>query len=579
MKVILAKNAGFCMGVRRAVDTTLDMVAKEKDSIATFGPLIHNPQVLDLLEDRGVSILREIPESHQGTVIIRAHGVPPERKELLQRSGAKVKDATCPRVVKVQVIIGKYRKQGYDTVIIGDRNHAEVEGLMGHAGPGVQIVSCKQDIDSLNLPGPYIIVSQTTQDERSFEQLSQCVVDIFPQGKIFNTICDSTHKRQEEVRHLCSEVEAMVVVGGKTSANTTRLGEIAKTMGRPVFMVESENDLNLAEISRYNVIGVTAGASTPTWMINLVVRVLESVPSPSDGVVKPFFFKLGWLILATNIYVSLAAASLTYICMQLLGLAADWRLPMLTAGYILAMHNLNRFTELRAKKISDPVKAYFFQRHRGVLFSFSSLALLLSLLLGYSLGNGPFLLLLLMSALGTLYSVHFIPRGLKPVFKVGKLREIPGSKTLFVSIAWAIITVLFPVLSSGRSIYDRETGLVFFFALSFAYVRCSLFDVFDMQGDSLVGRETLPVVLGAKKTLNILYGVLSVQLVLSAALFFTGVMPPISMLLLPAVLLFFLFALLYEKKILVSGPSLEFALDSVLLLLGLVTWIAAGGTG
>ena len=578
MKVILAKNAGFCMGVRRAVDTTLDMVQKESGRIATFGPLIHNPQVLDLLEDRGVSILKDIPDSHDGTVIIRAHGVPPEKKERLQRSGARVKDATCPRVVKVQVIIGKYRKQGYGTVIIGDRNHAEVEGLMGYAGPGVQIVSCEKDIDLLQLPGAYIIVSQTTQDERSFEQLSQRIVARFPQGKIFNTICDSTHKRQEEVRRLCDEVEAMVVVGGKTSANTTRLGEIASAMGRPVFMVESETDLNLAEISRYNVVGVTAGASTPTWMINLVVRVLESVPTASDGVVKPFFFKLGWLILATNIYVSLAAASLTYICMQLLGLAADWRQPALTAGYILAMHNLNRFTELRAKKISDPVKAYFFQRHRGVLFFFSSLALLLALVLGYSLGPGHFWLLFAMSVMGTLYSVHFIPRVLKPVLKVGKLQEIPGSKTLFVSIAWAIITVLFPVLQGAGTLPGAEVGLVFFFALSFAYVRCSLLDVFDMQGDSIVGRETLPVVLGVKKTLNILYGVLAVMLLLPAVLSYTGTMPPVCLLLLPGVLSFFLLALLYEKKILVSGPFFEFALDSVFLLVGLFIWIATGGS-
>ncbi|MEJ2689108.1 MAG: 4-hydroxy-3-methylbut-2-enyl diphosphate reductase [Deltaproteobacteria bacterium] len=538
MKVILAKNAGFCMGVRRAVDTTLDMVRKESGRIATFGPLIHNPQVLDLLEDRGVSILQEIPEEHHGTVIIRAHGVPPEKKKQLQHSGAKVKDATCPRVVKVQVIIGKFRKQGYDTVIIGDRNHAEVEGLMGHAGPRVQIVSSERDIESLNLPGPYIIVSQTTQDERSFEKLSKLVVEKFPQGKVFNTICDSTHKRQEEVRQLCHEVEAMVVVGGKTSANTTRLGEIAKSMGRPVFMVESESDLNLAEISRYNVVGVTAGASTPTWMINLVVRVLESFPTASDGVMKPFFFKLGWLILATNIYVSLAAAALTYICLNLLGLSFDWRLPALAAGYILAMHNLNRFTELRAKKISDPVKAYFFQRHRGILFFFSSLALLLSIALGYTLGLWPFALLLLMSVLGTLYSVHFIPRVLQPVFKIEKLQEIPGSKTLFVSTAWAIITVFFPVLAFSRAIIEPAVGLVFFFALSFAYIRCSLLDVFDMQGDSIVGRETLPVVLGMKKTIYILYGLLIAQLLFSVFLPYAGIMTAESILLLPGILLF-----------------------------------------
>jgi len=577
MKVILARNAGFCMGVRRAVDATLDTVAREQGNIATFGPLIHNPQVLDILEDRGVRILKEIPVHHQGTVIIRAHGVPPDQKERLQQSGANVKDATCPRVVKVQVIIDKFKKKGCQTVIIGDRNHAEVEGLMGYAGPSVQVVSCEKDIEELRLPGPYIIVCQTTQDEKAFEHLSEKIIARFPQGRVFNTICDSTHKRQEEVRRLCKEVEAMVVVGGKTSANTTRLGEIARSMGTPVFMVETENDLNLNKLRGYKVVGVTAGASTPTWMINLVVRVLESVPTIHEGILKPIFFKLGWLALATNIYVSLAAAALTITCMRLLGLADDWRPPLLTAGYILAMHNLNRFTELQSKKISDPVKAYFFQRQRGVLFFFSSAALVLSLLLGYSLGALVFVILTLMSIVGILYSVQFIPGILKPIFKVRKLREIPGSKTLFVSIAWAFITVILPLLGSGVEKSMAVISWVFIFSLSLAYVRCSLFDVFDMQGDRIVGKETLPVLLGEKITLNILYGVLAFDVCLITLPWAAGLRPAFSLLTLPAILLLFLLALLYEKKKLSSGPGFEFALDGVFLLLGVVAWFLIGG--
>ena len=146
MKVILAQSAGFCMGVRRAVETTLDLIQKEDKGVSTFGPLIHNPQVLNLLEERGVRILKEVPEKESGTVIIRAHGVPPSQKEQLQRTSATVKDATCPHVVKVQVIIRKYQKQGYATVIIGDRNHAEVEGLLGVTGNRGQVVSNAEDV-------------------------------------------------------------------------------------------------------------------------------------------------------------------------------------------------------------------------------------------------------------------------------------------------------------------------------------------------------------------------------------------------------------------------------------------------
>ena len=144
MKVILAENAGFCMGVRRAVETTLDMVRKE-EKIATYGPLIHNPQVLGLLEERGVDILQKIPDHCDGTIIIRAHGVPPESKGKLQQTGAKVHDATCPRVLKVQAIISRHRKEGYAAVIIGDKNHAEVDGLLGFTGGLGQVVSSEEE--------------------------------------------------------------------------------------------------------------------------------------------------------------------------------------------------------------------------------------------------------------------------------------------------------------------------------------------------------------------------------------------------------------------------------------------------
>jgi len=267
------------MGVRRAVETTLGMVEKHDSSIATFGPLIHNPQVLKLLEDQGVSILNEIPDQASGTIIIRAHGIPPEKKRKLEASGAKVEDATCPRVLKVQAIIARYKKEGYTTVIIGDRDHAEVEGLMGYAGERSQVVNSEADVDSLRIDSPYIVVSQTTQDEHLFEALKEKILARYPGGKVFNTICDSTHKRQEEVRQLCGMVDAIIVVGGRTSANTKRLGEIAEGLGCPVFMVESEEDLDRNALVRFSRVGVTAGASTPNWVIAKIVEVLKSIPA------------------------------------------------------------------------------------------------------------------------------------------------------------------------------------------------------------------------------------------------------------------------------------------------------------
>jgi len=277
MEIVLAKHAGFCMGVRRAVETTMGLVEKGRGPIATFGPLIHNPQVLQQLERQGVRVLKDIPGHANGIVVIRAHGVPPEQKAQLEASGATVEDATCPRVVKVQAIIDRYRKEGRSTVIIGDRDHAEVIGLMGYAGNTCQVVSTLAEAEALEVAGPYIIVSQTTQDEAMFERISASILERFPCGKLFNTICDSTHKRQEEVRQMCREVQALIVVGGKNSANTRRLAEIAEGLGVPVFLVETATELDKAALRRFAKVGVTAGASTPTWIIEQVVDLLGSL--------------------------------------------------------------------------------------------------------------------------------------------------------------------------------------------------------------------------------------------------------------------------------------------------------------
>ncbi len=144
------------------------------------------------------------------------------------------------------------------------------------------MVSDESDLDKLNLSGPYIIVSQTTQDEFSFTRVSEKITSVFPGGKVFNTICDSTHKRQDEVRDLCQKVQCMVVLGGKESANTRRLGLIAAEMGCPVFMGETAEDIDLDAIAKFDCVGVTAGASTPSWVIERVVKTLESLSEKTE---------------------------------------------------------------------------------------------------------------------------------------------------------------------------------------------------------------------------------------------------------------------------------------------------------
>ncbi len=561
------------MGVRRAVETTLDVIQKEDTGVSTFGPLIHNPQVLNLLGERGVKVLQDVPEQESGTVIIRAHGVPPVQKEKLKMAGATVKDATCPHVVKVQVIIKKYLKQGYGTVIIGDRNHAEVEGLMGFAGNMGQVVSTPEDVEKLQIESPYIIVSQTTQDEIIFEELSTMVLERFPGGRVFNTICDATHKRQEEVRILSQKVEAMVVVGGKNSANTKRLAEIAEGMGCPVFLVETEDELDLDALAKFESVGVTAGASTPTWMISRVVRILEDIPGKGEGTLKRFTGKLLWILLATNVYVSLAGGALTYTAEILQNHVPRLSHLLISFFYLLAMHNLNRFTDKNLQKFSDPLRAIFYEKYRWPLLITLAVSLVFALTLVFEHGIKSFLLLTGMSIFGILYSVQVIPRSVIPNIRVRGLKEIPGSKTFLVAVAWAFVTTLIPAWSDSR-VPDLLTVVVLFFVMLLVFVRNALIDVFEVQGDRIVGRETLPVCIGEKKTLFLLNIIMALLIVILLFMPLLGLMSEAGFWLLPGIVYIIGLNLLHNRGRIGPGPKLEFYLDTVFYLLAGLAWLA-----
>ncbi|MBW1650786.1 MAG: 4-hydroxy-3-methylbut-2-enyl diphosphate reductase [Deltaproteobacteria bacterium] len=276
MKVTIAQTAGFCMGVSRAVNMALtaSMQGGEKP-IYTYGPLIHNPQALQFLNEKGISILKNIPKTGAGTIIIRAHGVPPSDKKKIEKAGFNLIDATCPRVVRVQTIIAKYRKLGYTSIIFGDKEHPEVKGLIGCAGNKVRVVNRLSEFDNLPIFKKAVIVAQTTQNLYQFKQAVKTAKTGFPHYKIFNTICDSTRKRQEEIKKLADSVDAAIVIGSYNSGNTCRLAEIASQTGKPSFHIETETDIDFSLIARFKLVGVTAGASTPDWVIKNVCEAIE----------------------------------------------------------------------------------------------------------------------------------------------------------------------------------------------------------------------------------------------------------------------------------------------------------------
>jgi len=569
MKLIVAKTAGFCMGVRRAVEMVLDAPGKYKNPIYTFGPLIHNPSVLNLLKERGISVIEDIPEKGSGTILIRAHGVPSKVKTDLNKAGFNVIDATCPRVIKVQTIIKKHAEKKYAVIIIGDKNHPEVTGLLSYAGEKGNVVESIEEFNSLKVYDRGIIVAQTTQSTMFFEMVKKRALVKCPHYKIFNTICDSTAKRQEEVTRIAESVDAVVVVGGRNSGNTRRLAEIAAKTGKFACHIETEDELDLNKLSSARSIGITAGASTPNWIIKRVYRTLEMLPMKRGQKLRSLFLKIQRSLLLTNIYVAIGAGCLCYASIKLQGLENNFFLLLVSALYVLSMHIFNNLTGVHAGHYNDPDRESFYIKNRFFLGFLAAVAGSVCLFSAYFVGTTPFIIILAMSFTGIIYNLKLIPEKLTKGKHLG-VRDIPGSKTVLVALALGIITVLFPVLSVSGSI-DPGTMTVFIWSTCLVFVRTAFFDILDMQGDRLVGKETIPILLGEKRTLKILKILLAaifLSMVLATRLHF---IPSLGYLLSLCPFLLFWILAAHEKEYIVPGIRLDFLIETHFLLAGILT--------
>ncbi|MCI9526250.1 MAG: 4-hydroxy-3-methylbut-2-enyl diphosphate reductase [Lachnospiraceae bacterium] len=279
MKVILAKSAGFCFGVRRAVDTVYEQVERRNGKIYTFGPIIHNEEVVADLEEKGVCVvetIQELKKCRDGTVIIRSHGVGKSVYELLEAENIPYVDATCPFVQKIHRIVEQYSREGCHVLIIGNENHPEVEGIKGWSANTAEtsVISTVEEADefALETGKKVCIVSQTTFNNKKFQELVEIISKKGYDIIVLNTICNATQERQTEAKAIAAEVEAMIVVGGKNSSNTQKLFEICKKECENTCYIQTLKDLDLSKLRFINSVGITAGASTPNKIIEEVQK-------------------------------------------------------------------------------------------------------------------------------------------------------------------------------------------------------------------------------------------------------------------------------------------------------------------
>ena len=559
------------MGVRRAVEMVLDAPNKHENPICTFGPLIHNPQVLDLLREKDISILKHVPEYGTGTVLIRAHGVPPQTKQNLKKAGYKIIDATCPRVIKVQTIIRKHAQEDYASIIIGDKDHPEVIGLLGYAKGKGFVVDNLDDLDSLPLFEKAIIVAQTTQNTLFFEEIKKWANNKFPHYKIFDTICDSTAKRQAEVQNLADSVDAVIVVGGQNSGNTKRLAEISKKTGKPTYHIETESEIDVDALSEAKCIGITAGASTPNWVIKKIYRTLEALPYKKKQGLKKVIFSIQRVLLLTNIYVSIGAGCLCYACIKIQGITNNLHHVLISMLYVLSMHIFNNLIGTKADRYNDPDRSSFYNKNKILLAFLAFTAGGIGLMTAYSVGWIPFLILFGMSIMGLSYNLRLIPKRFS-YDKYSRLRDISGSKTVLIAMAWGIVTSVLPRFSVSGHIH-LNTAIIFSWSLSLVFVRTAFFDILDMQGDRIVGKETIPILLGEKRTLRLLKTILTINF---GILFISSAFQLISslgfVLLICPVFVFFMLSA-HERGYMLPGIRLEFLVESNFVMAGVLTLV------
>ncbi len=275
MEIYLADKAGFCFGVKRAISTAFD--AANKGRVYCLGPLIHNPQEVERLSKAGVATVEDFSTLKPGDfLIIRSHGVPPNVLAQAREKGLNIIDLTCPFVGKAQRDAEALKRDGYQVVVIGEKKHPEVQSILGYAGDNAVVVEKADDLNGMEFQSRIGVVAQTTQSYGNFSEIVLRLLRLSKELKVFNTICNSTKERQDAARILAGQVDVMLVVGGRNSANTSRLVSVCEGEGKPTHHIEVAEEIRPEWVAGARKVGVTAGASTPDWVVEGVLKKLAS---------------------------------------------------------------------------------------------------------------------------------------------------------------------------------------------------------------------------------------------------------------------------------------------------------------
>jgi len=581
MNIEIGRYAGFCQGVKHAVNGAFAGARETDGEVLTDGELIHNPQTLELLKQHDVRVLgpgESLDQVRGRVVIVRAHGVPPERLEELHQVAAEVRNLTCRDVAKVQGVIRKYSRRGYGVVIFGKKDHPEVRGLMGYAEDGYTVMS-RQEVEGLPELERVLVVSQTTMNQHAFAGICEAVAGRFEHVEIVNTICDATELRQNEVREMARRHDCILVIGGASSSNTRRLHEIASQHSRAM-LVSDVIEVRKLPFGDVKSLGVTAGASTPDWLIHEVVEEVRRVTR------RPLLRSARSLLLFTlycKIFVAVGAYVLSYAVADNLGVPFSTDVAVLVSLYYLSMSLLNSYTARASLRIEDSRRYRFMHRWRHLFFAVFAAAYIGLLTIALRLGQDVLVLVLFSLVLGIGYNLSYLPlaSSSRRILLVPQ-RDLLAIKSFVISFAVTILLNGLPLLrhypdipSDLASAAEVFKGLGFYFSLYYVFMlmftRQALSEMRSAQTDRIAGVSSLLNIMHQRYVTLLLYALPTVLVAIMAVGLAAGVYPADKAKYFVAVGYNYLVLILSgQRKVVASHLTFELLLESNLYVAGLV---------
>lgn len=569
VQITVAKSAGFCPGVKSAIDKVLELSKQRTNKIYTLGPLIHNRQVIETLKEKNIDSI-DSPEEITDTdciVVIRAHGIPPVEEARLRSIGCEVVDATCPLVKRAQEKIRIYALQGYDTIIVGDKKHAEITGLLGYTEGRGRVISGPEEVAELPHFDKLNVVAQTTQEPEVFAKAAELLKEKADTLVVSNTICHPTTHRQKETVEMSKSSDLVIVVGGKNSANTTRLFQIAERLSKKAVHIEKTDDLNKKMFNGVKSVFITAGASTPSWMIENVAEAVHLLlEKPKNPILSAFSFM--WKLAITgSLFTAISAVALTYVCMRLEEVPVSPKIMLMAGLFVLSLHTLNRALE-KGTSSADKVRQFLFAQHKNFSHAIAYVAGIAALVLAFTINWKVFLAAAFFWTVGISY-----PHKTQNVLaNLGKF--FPTSKDLFTTFGWAYMCAYVPALQSSGIGISKHSIYAVFFAFMTVFMRSVLCGIVQVHSDLIVGRENFYKAVGHIPTFITLFFFYAM---LSATLFTLYIMDwhtKLALTLMAGLLYYLGILIFFSKRKIPERITADTLIDIQFLLLAGLTYLA-----